>query len=205
MSRSKYLSLITSMRRSPAMHRLAIILPLVMAATTAEAPLSHSATIALSPDAPAAKKDVPAPNWPANPPSMPNEISLIHSGADESIDQSPAGSFNPFDFKKVSSPIELPPTAIPPTSVAIANDPPTAQTPAQFASIGGDDSGLLTSNFSGPSTGISGGGISVSNPLSTIDAGNPGSPSVASPVAVPEPSSILLLPAAMALLRRRRV
>jgi hypothetical protein len=206
MSRSRYLILITSMQRSPAMHRLALILPLVMAATTAEAPLVQSSTITVSSDAPTPKKPETPPIWYTNPRSIPPEISLLHSTPDDWSTESPVAERDPLDVKAPLLWPEFQPPATPDPTIAIANDPPTAQPLPQTDPVGVDDSGLLSRDFSDPDTGTSnsGSGFSVDDPTASADGGNPASPSAGTPTPVPEPSSIMLLPAVAILMRRRR-
>jgi hypothetical protein len=187
------------------MHRLAIILPLVMAATTVQAPLAQSSKIVASSDAPAAKKPEAPPLWFTNPQSKSPEISLLHSTPDDWLNDSSVAQRDPVDIKPPPSWPDAPPSFPSDTAVAIANDPPTDQPltqPDQSNATGVDDGGLVSRSFDGPIAGISGSDFPVDDPIA---AANGGTPSVGSSAAVPEPSSMMLLPAALILMRRRRV
>ena len=207
MSGSRFLILISSMQRSPAMHRLAIILPLVMAATTAQAPLAQSSKLADSSEAPAPKKPEAPPLWFTNPQSKPPEISLLHSTPDDWLNDSSVAQRDPVDIKPPLSWPDAPPSFPSDPAVAITNDPPTQQPltqPDQPDATGVDDGGLVSRASDGPIVGISGSDLPVDDPIAAANGGNGGTPSVGSSVAVPEPSSMMLLPAALILMRRRK-
>jgi hypothetical protein len=204
MSRSRFLILITSMRRSPAMHRLAIILPLVMAATTAEAPLAQSSKIAVSSGVPAPKKPETPTNWTTEPRPMPPEISLLHSTPDDWLNDSPAAQRDPLDNSPLQPWPDSPPPAPSDPAVAITNDPPTDQPLTQPDATGVDDGGLVSRAFDDPIVDNSGSDSPVDDPTAGSNGGNGGTPSVGSSTAVPEPSSVMLLPAVLILMRRRK-
>jgi hypothetical protein len=192
------------MQRSPAMHRLAIILPLVMAATTAEAPLAQSSKIAVNSDAPAPKKPETQTHWTTEPRPMPPEISLLHSTPDDWLNDSTVAQRDPLDNSPLQPWPDSPTPAPSDTAVAITNDPPTDQPLAQPDATGVNNDGLVSRAFDGPIVGDSGSDSPVDDPTAGANGGDGGTPSVGSSTAVPEPSSMMLLPAVLILMRRRK-
>jgi len=207
MSRSRFLILISSMQRSPAMHRLAIILPLVMAATTVQAPLAQSSKIGEISEPPAPKKPEAPPLWFTNPQSKPPEISLLHSTPDEWLNDAPVAQRDPLDADRPLPWPDSPPPAPTDTAIAVTNDPPTDQPltqPDQPVVTGINDDGLVSRSFDEPIVGSSGSDLPIDDPTVAANGGNGGTPSVGPSTAVPEPSSMMLLPAALLLMRRRK-
>jgi hypothetical protein len=178
-----------------------------MAATTVQAPLAQSSKIVGSSDAPAAKKPEAPPLWFTNPESKPSEISLLHSTPDDWSNDWPVTQRDPLNSNPLTPWPDSPPPAPSDTAIAVTNDPPTDQPltqPDQSVVTGVNDDGLVSRSFDEPIVGSSGSDLPIDDPTEAATGGNGGTPSVGSSVAVPEPSSMMLLPAALILMRRRK-
>jgi hypothetical protein len=205
MSRAKYLTLMSWASRSPAVRRMMVILPLAIAATTVQAPLTRSAPIGTSFDPPTKKSD-PAPNSVAEQQKDPDQISLMHPSPADWPLQSPTDFWDPNGSKPlppltVSQPlIPLDPPAQPDTAITVANDPPSQQPLIEPTPTIGGDSGLLSTSSNPPDVGSSGGGVAVGDPAPGVTVTDIGPPPAGTPV--PEPTCLWLLPTLAILMRR---